>query len=150
VRICQAFALKAGGGSDTAPPRSELLMDGKATGISLPGVVLDAQFRCGDSFVLFTTENIPYEEALHITLLDGGLRALDHVELSHQFAAGALTDVQMGGDTQVRFSFFGGDLWELTVLGAPRRLARGESPVGVKGHLGRMVTPRFLALVRLR
>lgn len=150
MQISQAFALKSAGADEAAPPRSELLMNGRATGISLPGVVLEAQFQCGDSYLVFTTENIPYEEALHITLLGPDLRTLDHVELSHQFASGALTDVQIGGETQVRFSFFGGDLWELTVLGAPRRLARGEAPVGVKGHLGRMMTPRFLALVRVR
>jgi hypothetical protein len=148
VQPCQSFALKASP-DKTGSPQSELLEDGTATITRVPGIILEAQYKCGDRYLLFTTENIPYEEALHILLLDQRLRRLDDVELSHPFAGGILADLQPAGETQVRFSFFGADLWELTVLSVPRRLKARESPVGIKARLRRLLTPRYLVLERL-
>ena len=151
MRPSHSFALKPVSDSETEPPRSELFSDGRTTGLIVPGVILEAQFTCGEWHLLFTTENIPFEEALHIVLLDQRFRRLDDVELSHPLAAGALTDLQSTDDEpSARFSFFGGDQWELIVLRTPRRLSRSEAPVGVKAALRRLVTPKYLALARLQ
>ena len=148
MQPAESLALRALGQKEDGPA-SELLVNDQSTGVVLPGVTLEAQYRFGDRYLLFTTENVPYEEALHILLLDQGFRRLDHIELSHPFAEGTLSDVR-ARDAQVQFSFFGGDFWELSVAPRPRHLARSECPVGVKGRLRRLLTPRFLVLRRIR
>lgn len=150
LRPVHSFGMRAMSRPPAESPQSELLDDGRPTGISVPGVVLEAQYTCGEWHLLFTTEDVPFEEALHILLLDRQLHRLDDVELSHLYAAGALTGLETSGDEPAaRFSFFGGDRWELRVLSAPRRLSRSEAPVGVKARVSRMLTPKYLALSRL-
>ena len=146
----QSFFLAPVPVGEKETPRSKLLFDGTPTGTTVPGVVLDAQYRYGERYLLLTTENIPYEEALHILLLDQGFRVLDHLELSHAFAPGTLTDVEPAGDGRLRFSLFGGDRWELTVLPAPRRLRLDDAPTGVRGRIRRLVAPRWLKITRLQ
>ena len=130
--------------------RANLMLDGRPTGVSVPGIVLEAQYRCGEGYLLLTTENVPYEEAVHVLLLGPQFSVLDHVELAHPFAPGILSDLRPTGEGQLRFSFFGGDLWELTVRGTPRRLRLREAPTGVRGRLRRLLIPRWLVLERLR
>jgi len=146
----RSFFLAPVPGGENVTPRSKLLFDGAATGTTVPGVVLEAQYGCDPLYLLLTTENIPYEEALHILLLDQRFRVLDHLELSHAFAPGTLTDVEQGGDGRLRFSLFGGDRWELEVLPAPRRLRLDEAPTGVRGRMRRLLAPRRLAITRLQ
>jgi hypothetical protein len=147
---CRSFSLAPIPGSVDESPRANVLIDASSSGTTVPGVILEAQYRSGESYLLFTSENTPYEEALHVLLLSRRLALLDHVELSHPFAGGVLTNMEMPGDERLRFSFFGGDLWELTVLGAPRLLKRHEAPTGVKGRIRRLLAPRWLAVQRLR
>jgi hypothetical protein len=131
-------------------PRAELLFNGSPTGVTIPGIVLEAQYRSGDSHLLLTTEDVPFEDALHLLLLDERLVLLDHVELAHPYAAGLVKDVRPAGGERLTFSFFGGDLWETTVMQTPRRLKRAEAPTGVRGRLRRLLVPRWLAVKRLR
>ena len=146
----QSFSLTPARAGENETPRSNLLFDAALTGTTVPGVVLEGQYRFGDLYLLLTTENIPYEEALHVLLLDQRFNVLDHLELSHPYASGVLSDLQHAGDSRLRFSLFGGDRWELSVLQAPRRLTRDEAPTGVRGRLRRLLAPRWLAVKRLQ
>ena len=151
VQPSQSFSLRSSSHSQDEPPRAELIADGRSTGVVVPGVTLEAHYETPEWHLLFTTENIPFEEALHITLLDRQFARLDQVELSHPFTPGTVTGLQTNdGADRVRFSFFGGDLWEVTVLRLPRRLARREAPTGVKARFKRLLMPRYLAVERLR
>jgi hypothetical protein len=151
VQASQSLSLRPATRGDGESPRAELIAGGRSTGVVVPGVTLEAQYEAPAWQLLFTTENIPFEEALHITLLDRQFARLDHVELSHPFTPGAVTGLEASdGADRVKFSFFGGDLWEVTVLRVPRRLARREAPTGVKARLKRLLMPRYLAVERLR
>ena len=144
-----SFSLTPARAGENETPRSNLLFDAALTGVTEPGVVLEAQYRYGELHLLFTTENIPYEEALHVLLLDPRFNLLDHLELSHPYASGVLTDLHQAGEGRLRFSLFGGDRWELSVLPAPRRLTMDEAPTGVRGRLRRLLAQRWLAVKRL-
>ena len=145
-----SFSLTPARAGENETPRSNLLFDAALTGTTVPGVVLEAQYRFGDLYLLLTTENIPYEEALHVLLLDQRFNVLDHVELSHPYASGVLSDLQQAGDGRLQFSLFGGDRWELAVLPAPRRLTTDETPTGVRARLRRRLAARWLAVKRLQ
>lgn len=57
--------------TDAALTRSEVLIDGNATGIIIPGKVLEAAIKVdARRYLLFVTDDIIFEEMLTILLLD--------------------------------------------------------------------------------
>jgi hypothetical protein len=101
-------------------PRSELLWQGRRIGVMVDGVRLEKQFEVGLRYLVFLTEDCPYEEGLHIYLLDAERRPLDGLELSFPYTMGILGAVQPQGETALTFSFFGGDCWRLQVRDRPK------------------------------
>jgi hypothetical protein len=119
-------------------PRSDLLWRENAVGVRVDGVNLEKQLRVASGYLLFLTENSPYEEGLHIYLLGDDKSVLDAVELSAPYASGILTDVVTEGDGSVSFTFFGDDRWRLDVLPSPQRrgftlLSAVKRKSGLKG-----------------
>jgi hypothetical protein len=60
---------KHDGPYETWPLRSRLLLDGKATNLSLPGYVLLSQFETADGYVLITDYDCPFEEITNFALV---------------------------------------------------------------------------------
>ncbi|MCR6650027.1 MAG: hypothetical protein NVV73_00390 [Cellvibrionaceae bacterium] len=56
-------------------------------------------------YLIFTTENSPYDEALHITLLDQRFEILDQVELSQDMTPGIVKDIQIIDADRMQFNF---------------------------------------------
>jgi len=105
-----------------APPRFELLRDGASTGIILPGVVLEAQFEIGDGRrLLFATDDSPYEETLHTTLLANDFRMLDALESGEAYTPGVFSEARVTGPDAIEFRFARDEPWTLRVLEQPRR-----------------------------
>lgn len=102
--------------------RSEVRLDGRPTGHTAPGCVLEAQFELDRGYLLLTTEGSPFEEALHVTLVDRHLHPLDERTLAIPYKPGVLRDVAVVSDTRIEFSFFGDERWRLTVQDRPRLL----------------------------
>lgn len=125
--------------------RAELLDGGAATGLALPGVVLEAQFAVGPGFLLLATEDVPFEEALHAVLLSPALSVLDEAELSAPYTPGVLRDLAPGGagDDSLGFAFGGAGRMRLRVLPRPRRAAGGL----LRRPLGRALAPKWLEVV---
>lgn len=105
----------------TELPRAELLFQNRETGIVIDGVVLEKQFSFEEKYLLFLTEDCPYEEGLHIYLLDHELQILDGIELGGAYASAILQDVKVEDDMLVTFTFFGHDLWRLQIASTPSR-----------------------------
>lgn len=99
--------------------RSRLLFRGRPTGLVWDGVDLEAQFGCDAGYLLFITDDTPYEERLHIKLLDRRLNLLDALDVGHINTSAVLKDVRPVSPDRVEFSFFGEDRWVLTVLRSP-------------------------------
>jgi hypothetical protein len=112
-------------------PQCELLWRGEPTSVRVDGIVLEHQLQIGPGHLLFLTDDSPFEEGLHIYLLDRDMHVIDGLELGAPYAAGTLGDVTREGDTAVSFSFFGGDRWQLEVNEKPLGFlaARVSAPV---------------------
>lgn len=106
------FSLKP---QKTDLPRAELLFQNRETGIVIDGIVLEKQFSFENKYLLFLTEDCPFEEGLHIYLLDHELQILDGVELGGAYASAILNDVKIENNSIVSFAFFGQDRWRLQV-----------------------------------
>lgn len=115
VELIRSFSLKP---IDSPLPRSELFWEGNQTPLVVDGSSLEAQYRIDSRYLLLLTENCPYEEGLHIYLLDNAHRVLDGLELSVPYAPGTLKNLR-ALDNALTFSFFGEDHWRLDVLKVP-------------------------------
>jgi len=98
-----------------AEPKARVVAANEPTGTTLDGCVLEAQYRCAQGFVLLTSDNTPYEEALHIRLLDSDFRVLDAVDLRQVYHSAAVRNLKVIGDDALAFSFFGDDHWHLHI-----------------------------------
>ncbi len=102
---------------------SNLYYQGRGTGVILEGLYLAAQYKFNNKYILFLTEDCPFEEGLFIYLVDQALNILDRAEISIQFAPGILADLKIENDHEISFSFFSNDeKWTLTILPTPKRV----------------------------
>lgn len=92
--------------TETSPQKSKLKLSGAEKTINIPGSVLEAQIELENGwYLILTTENSPYDEALHITLLDQYLEILDQVELSQGMTPGIVKNIQIIDAEHMQFNF---------------------------------------------
>ncbi len=96
---------------------------GRNTGVILLGVSLEAQFKFKDKFILFLTEDCPFEECLFIYLLDQDFTLLDRAGIFIQFTPGILGDLKIENDHEISFTFFSNDeKWTMNILPETKRV----------------------------
>jgi hypothetical protein len=106
--------------SDAAVARSEILLDGRATGLIVEGCVLEAAIRWRDCVLAFLTDDIPHEDALRIYLLDappaGRPCIADSAWIGAMYSTGAFRQLALREPDAVSFHFIGGTAWTLKLL----------------------------------
>ena len=86
MRPCTQYSLRI---EDQGHPQARLMRDGAATEWRVDGVLLEAQFERDDgSVLLLLTEDSPYDELLHVYLLDGGGALVDALEAGSRSGLG--------------------------------------------------------------
>lgn len=122
--------------SEDAAPRITLAKHPDGETVELEGAVMEAEFSCGDVYVVITTEGCPYEEALHIYCVGQRMDIVDHLELSAAYAPAVLDQLSIAGPNEITFTFFSpSETWSLTVLDAPKFMF-GRSAHAVKRRMG--------------
>lgn len=119
--------------------RSRLLRHGEDTGTVVPGVVLEAQLALNGGWLLFTTHDIPFEEGLDITLLDGSCAITDAAALFGAYTTGVFRNLVIVSDDTVVFDFFGQRSWRVRLFDKPQfrlPLPWLVEPVGVHRKFG--------------
>ena len=116
-------------------PKSRVVAGAAATDTVIDGVVLEAQFRSAQGFVLLTSDDTPFEEVLHVRLLDAQFRVVDGVDLGQAYHPGLLRNLRVSGDAELCFSFFGDDCWLLRVE-PQARLRWGHRPYASARYTG--------------
>lgn len=120
-----------------AAPMAALVVNRRAAPQALPGAVLEAAFSVDGRTLLFLTEDVPYEDALHLHLLDERLALVDSATLSAMYSTGSFKFLAVEPPRSVRFRFFGGTDWTVELLDAPAmRLPLVSEPRGVHRRLG--------------
>lgn len=118
-------------------PRSALLLNGQPTGRVLPGAVLEAAVEWQGQYLLFITDDVPYEEALRIVLIDAELNVVDSAELGGAYTTGSFSDLSLIPPDTVRFRFIGATDWTVRLLNKDQfRLPWLSEPRGVSRRLG--------------
>ncbi|WP_284618029.1 hypothetical protein [Aquabacterium humicola] len=123
--------------SDADVPSSDLAIAGRSAAQPVAGVVLEAAFECDGRFVLFLTDDIPFEESLRIHLLGADLQLLDSATLGSMYSTGRFELLGLQQPGTVRFRFFGDTDWVVEVLDAPAsRMPFFGDPRGVHRPFG--------------
>lgn len=142
-----AFALEAlpRPGEDDAP-RARLIHRGQAVGEPVEGCVLEQQYAVDPGrHLLFVSDDIPYEEGLHIYLVDAAGAVLDGLEIGAPYTPGLLEDAVVSGPDQVDFSFIHKQRCRLIVHSEPAVFRQLRPITGVK-RLGGAFRKRYLEL----
>ena len=97
---------------DAAQDTSQLLRNGTRLALHIEGVLLEAQWQLADGrALLLLTDDSPYDEMLHIYLLDAqGQQVLDALEAGSPGGLGGagVLSIQRHGDTWLELAFFKG------------------------------------------
>ncbi len=101
-------------------PHIQLLLQGHPTGRHLKGRELMDQYASGQRYVLITSDDNPFDEVLHIYLLDLELNILDEMDLSQPYTPGIYRPQHHYGE-RLEFTFFPEGLWCLEVREQPKR-----------------------------
>lgn len=126
-------------------PRIVLARQGTGTRLTLDAAALLAQYRCSTGEVLLVLdEDTPYEEQLHIVLIENG-RVADELVVGAPYSSGVFREVDHEGDT-LRFRFASDDVMTLTVAPATSRLPQ-RLPAGVRRR-GGWFAPHRLTLTQ--
>jgi len=109
---------------------SELIWNDRLVGRVLAGAVMEAQFSLPDGgYLLLVTDDCPFEEGLHIYLLNAWYELLEQDILGCPYTAAIVENVKVAGDNVVTFSFIGDH--QVTVYDQPQIL-------GLLGRKGRL------------
>lgn len=104
---------------DNVGPVSEIVRDGRPTGRQVPGAVLEVAAVWRDRLLLLNTDDIPYEDVLHILLLDRALNLLDQARLGGIYSTGRFVPLPSTEPDQLRFRFIGDTDWSIRMRDAP-------------------------------
>jgi hypothetical protein len=118
-------------------PTSEVLVNGTSTDKLISGAVLEAAVQWENCYLLFMTDDVPFEEMLSIHLLDDQLNILDSALIGSPYSSGSFSSLELSEPNTVRFHFIGDTTWSLELLSRPGfRVPFISEPPGVKRPLG--------------
>jgi hypothetical protein len=88
MQAIDTFALaKHTGAYEQWPQHTPLLANGADTGKCVPGYVIEAQYRCGEHYLLITSWDCPFEEAQTFLLLSSSFDVLYEETLGAPYAS---------------------------------------------------------------
>ncbi|MEP7367411.1 MAG: hypothetical protein ABI972_29480 [Acidobacteriota bacterium] len=118
-------------------PTCRILHDSRDTGLILPGAILEAAVELPAGWLVFLTHDVPYEEALEISLVSPDFALLDRARISAPYATAVFANLENVSPTILRFDFLGDRPWRLELLDSPGfRLPLLSKPAGVQRPMG--------------
>lgn len=95
--------------------KAELCIHGKNTGITIPAYYLETAILLDDGrYLLFVTEDVPYEESLELLLIDIKQDIQEHVTIAIPYGSGTLREMRLYAN-HVEFSYFSDEIWRVEV-----------------------------------
>jgi hypothetical protein len=124
-------------GGEYEAPRCEIIAGASATGLVVSGAYLEAAIQWGDYYLLFVTDDVPFEEFLSIYLLSKQWRLLDSAMIGCIYSTGSFTDLDLAEPNRVQFRFIGDTDWAVELFDQPRfRFPWLGEPRGVMREFG--------------
>lgn len=102
--------------TDTELASSELLLDGKPSGVIVTGEVLEAAVEWRGYHIVFLTDDIPFEDMLRIYMFDANMALVDAAVLGAMYSTGTFAELSLQPPDTLSFRFFGGTGWRVVLL----------------------------------
>lgn len=99
-----------------AGPVSEIIFSGKPTGKNIPAKILEKAIAWQDKYLIFSTDDVPFEEFLSISLLDKEFNIMDQARLGIIYSTGEFKDFKIISQNKASFYFIGENEWTVTLL----------------------------------
>ncbi|MCW1719556.1 hypothetical protein OIZ54_12460 [Pseudoalteromonas sp. A3] len=94
----------------------QVLLDSLKNQQVLYGEKVERIFRRKNcTYIFFTSDDSPYEEALYITLVDSIGQVIESVELMKPYSPGILKDLIIRNDQNIEFKFWGESINNLII-----------------------------------
>ncbi|MGF7223973.1 hypothetical protein [Pantoea agglomerans] len=89
-----------------------------------------------DRYILFTTNDVIFEESLTVTLISLSQGKLESLQIGNEYSSGSFEELSVH-DEYIRFNFIGHSAWVIKVNGSPKlRLPFVSDTRGVKRASG--------------
>ena len=122
--------------SERTLARSRIIATGLDTGQVVDGEMLEAAVQWADHYLLFITDNTPFEEYLRIYLRDARWKIVDCATLGAMYSTGVFSDLELAPPNVLHFRFFGGITWTLELLNHHVMSLPFSDPRGVSRPFG--------------
>jgi hypothetical protein len=116
LRLASEVQARRKPGSDAAVPVSEILIHQRPTGKLVSGAILETAVGWNNSYLLFMTDDLPFEDMLGIYLLDSDLELLDSARIGGAYTTGSFRGLELEDPNTVRFHFIGETEWTVELL----------------------------------
>jgi len=118
-------------------PSCELMICGRPSGHRVEGCVFEAAIKYDSGYLIFLTNDIPFEDSLNIHLLSHSGLLRDTASLFWIYCTGSFEDLKIELPDKVSFRFLGDMVWRVQVLPKPiLRIPFFSEPTGVHRPFG--------------
>ena len=112
----ESFSLeKHSGAYQHWPRQTRLFFNGVDTGSSIPGYIIEAQYRCDAGYLLITSQDCPFEESNDFLLLSADFRVLAQEMLGVPYYSYLLHNHWPVSDDAIRLHYYQQLFMTLTV-----------------------------------
>jgi hypothetical protein len=123
--------------SESEVPKCEIVAEKVATGRIIAGAYIEAAIQWGNYYLLFITDDCPFEEILRIYLLSKQWLLLDAAVIGCIYSTGSFSALKLTEPNRVQFRFFADTNWEVEAFDRPQfRLPWFGEPAGVMRKFG--------------
>lgn len=88
--------------------------------MTIDGALLEAVLKASAGYLLFVTDDVPFEEGPRILWLDENLAVCDWALMAAPYVTGVFSDLQIADAHRATFRFSVGPAWALEVFEASR------------------------------
>ena len=96
-----------------------MLMTVGGTHWTLPGAILEGLWSIGDHHLAATTDDVPYEDGLHLCLLSPKGEVTEEIQALSLYATGTFEFLGIDGST-LQFRFYDTPPWQLAIADQPQ------------------------------
>jgi hypothetical protein len=115
----------------------ELVIAGQPSGHRVNGCVWEAAIKCENGYLVFLTDDIPFEDALNIHLISPSGLLWDTARLFGLYSTGTFRELTIEPPDTVAFRFFRDTVWRVQVLPKPTwRIPFFSEPLGAYRPFG--------------
>lgn len=110
MKKIKEFSIKKKSDSD-----STLFFRGESCQIDVSGLSLEEQFKIDSFYLIFITDNCPYEEYLYIYLLNQKISIIDSLNVGLPYTPGLLKNIKLISNNTIDFDFHDNIKYQLLI-----------------------------------